>query len=402
MRAAAAAALAISVLVSAGCGSESHAAEEQAVDLSKLDTGNYSTKPRNVKANDPARIGRYLEALRIGNFMPLAQDIDPALKYNVPDVNPFTNGDSFLADKIAGNDAAFGWLNRTEFDTNTPGFVAGFQTGARSEDDPTISYEIKTAVMEFESDTSAAAAATALARSGFGKNEGTEPTHSTAYPTAQIAWLPKYQALASWYPTGKFIVLALAINHEKSTLGESDQAGLVALSDKATAVVADRLKEFRPTPADKLGDLPLDPQGMLRMTLIRPDGDMTAFAFDGTLDAHGALLAEEDPNTARSRFEKAGADAVSYGAGQVVRVRDYAAAESYITDKASTKFQRRIDSPPALPGVRCVEYRGPSRTEPPFRCLAAYGQYAAEVWSTQKQDVYQRISAQYAMLVNSR
>ncbi|MFE3222544.1 hypothetical protein [Nocardia sp. NPDC059228] len=399
---AAAAAVAVSVLVSAGCGSESHAAEEQSVDLSKLDTGNYGTKPRNVQAKNPAQIGKYLEALRIGNIMPLAQDIDPALTHNVPDVNPFTSGDSFLADQLAGNAAAFGWLNMTEFDANTPGFIAGFQTGARSNEDSAISFELKDAVMVFESDDAATTAASALARSGFGKDEGTEPAHSTTYPSAQIAWTAKDQALASWYATGKFVVLALAINHENAMLHESDQPGLLSLSDKAISVTVDRLKAFQPTPKDKLADLPLDPQGIIRMTLIRPAGDSTAFAFDGTLDAHGALHPADDPNTTRALFDKTGVDLVSYGAGQVVRTRDSAAAATYVTDKGSAKFQRPVDPPSGLPGARCVEYHGPSKNEFPFRCLAAYGRYAAEVWSTQKQDVYQRISAQYAMLANSR
>ncbi|MFE3756945.1 hypothetical protein ACFXO9_21800 [Nocardia tengchongensis] len=402
VRAAAAAALVVSVLVSAGCGSTSHAADEQPVDLSKLDTGNYTTKPRNIQAKNPAQIGRYLEALRLGTFVPLAQDIDPALTYNVPDVNPFTDADAFIADQLAGNTAAFGWLNMTEFDANTPGLVAGFQTGARSNEDSTISYELKNAVMVFESDAAATAAAAALARSGFGRNEGTEPAHSSKYPTAQIAWMSQTQALASWYATGKYVILALAINHENALLGESDQPGLLALSDKAIAVTADRMKAFQPTPKDKLADLPLDPEGIIRMTLIRPAGDMTAFAFDGTLDARGALHPADDPNAARTRFERSGVDLVSYGAGQVVRARDSAGAEAYIADLSSLRFRHRIDPPSGLPAARCVEYRGPAQNEAPFRCLATNGRYAAEVWSTQKQDVYQRISAQYAMLANSR
>ncbi|MEC3913282.1 DUF7373 family lipoprotein [Nocardia sp. CDC160] len=402
VRAAAVAAVAVSVLVSAGCGSESHAAEEQSVDLSKLDTGNYSTKPREVRAKDPAQIGRYLEALRLGNALPLAQDVDPALKYNVPDVNPFTNADSFIADQLAGNDAVLGWLNRTEFDANTPGLIAGFATGGRSDSDWVISYELKDAVMVFDSDSAATAAATALAHSGFGKNEGTEPAQSSRYPTAQIAWMPQSQALASWYATGRFVILALVINHENATLHESDQPGLIALADKAITVTADRMKAFQPTPKDKLADLPLDPEGLIRMTLIRPAGDPTAYPFDGTLDAHGALHPADDPNATKARFDKSGVDLVSFGAGQVVRTRDTTAAETYIADKASVRFQHRIDPPTGLPGARCVEYHGPDKNEFPFRCYAAYGRYAAEVWSTQKQDVYQRISAQYAMLVNSR
>ncbi|GAB3207363.1 DUF7373 family lipoprotein [Nocardia tengchongensis] len=402
VRAAAAVALAVSVLVSAGCGSGSHAAEQAPVDLTKLDVGSYPTQPKDIKPKDPTAWAKYLEAFRLGNTMPLAQDIDPALTHNVPDVNPFIDAGDFLADQAVGNTAAFGWLNMTEFNANTPGLIAGFQTGARSDADSVISYELKVAVMAFDSDNAAATAAGALARSGFGKNEGAESAHSTLYPSAQITWIPQTQALASWYPTGKLIILALVINHENSLLGQSDQPGLLALSDKAISVTADRMKAFQPTPPEKLPDLPVDPQSMLRMTVHRPSGDQAAFGFDGMLDTHGAILAAEDPSDARARFEKTGVDFVSYGAGQVVRARDSTAAENYIADKATTRFQRRIDPPSGLSVARCVEYHGPSSGEFPFHCYAAYGRYAAEVWSSQKQDVYQRISAQYAMLANSK
>ncbi|WP_405489197.1 hypothetical protein [Nocardia sp. NBC_00511] len=399
---AAAVVLAVSVFASAGCGSESHAGDQKTVDLSKLDVGAYATQPKDIQAKDPASWAKYLEAFRLASVMPLAQDVDPTLTVNVPDVNPFINSDDFIADQLAGNKAAFGWLNMTEFDANTPGLVAGFQTGAESNEDSNISIELKNAVMLFDSDTSATAAATALARSGFGKPEGTEPAHSTQYPNAQIVWKPQYQALASWYPTGRYVILALAINHENSALGESDQSGLISLTDKAISVTSDRLKAFQPTPKDKLADLPADPQKMLRMTLRHPAGDQLAFFFPGTLDAHGAVLTAGYPNDNKTLFDQTGVDFVSYGAGRVIRTRDTSAAETFIATVSSAKFQHPIDPPPGLPDARCVEYHGPQNFDYPFHCYAAYGRYAAEIGSTQKQDVYQRISAQYSILANSR
>lgn len=402
MRVAAAAVLAVSVFASAGCGSDSHAGDQKTVDLSKLDVGAYATQPKDVKPNDPAKWARYLEAFRLASVMPLAQDIDPTLTYGVSDVSPFIEASDFAADALAGSAAVFGWLNMTEFDANTPGLVAGFQTGARSDDDSAIGIELKDAVMVFDSDSAATAAASALARSGFRDSDGTGPGHSTQYPSAQITWQPKYQALASWYPTGKYVVLALAINHENSILGESDQPGLISLTDKAISVTSERIKAFEPTPKEKLADLPVDPQEMLRVTLRHPAGDQSAFYFPGTLDAHGALLGASDPKFTKALLEKTGVDYSSFGAGVLVRARDSASAETYATDMAAVKYQHAIDPPPGLPDAHCVQYHGPNNFEFPFHCYTSFGRYAAELWSTQKQDVYQRVSAQYAILANSR
>lgn len=224
---------------------------------------------------------------------------------------------------------------------------------------------------------------------------------SSSHPTAALIWLPDSQFLTAFYPSGQYLILTMADDYENHEETISDLPDLIAKSDKAIEVTVDRLRSFRPTPSDQLTALPLDPQGILRLALPRPDGDTTADAFDGTLDAHGALQTELDPTLSHASFDRDGVDAVSYGAGILYRTRDSAAAKDLVLASAD-RFFRRIDSPAGLPNARCVKYHGPDVRMFPFVCSVTYGRYVAEMWSRQQQDVFQRISAQYAMLANNK
>ncbi|MEU1429286.1 hypothetical protein ABZ412_19615 [Nocardia sp. NPDC005746] len=398
VRAAAAAALAISVVVSAGCGSESHAAEEKPAELSKLDTGNYPTKPQDPIAADPAKQARILEAARLGNILPLGSEIDPTLARNGSGVHIFTEPNTYD-----------GILNVDHFAEDAAGFVVGFATSARPADDVFLGYTLTNTVMIFDSDAAAANAANALVRHGFWLSQDgavVDSLHSAQHPAAQIIWAPTEQRLASWYPTGKFVIFTMfdlvenrSVEH---SFGVAPEPAPLALADKAIDVTTERLKTFQPTPPDKLASLPLDPDGMLRVTLPRPAGDQTSAAFTGTLDRQGMLHVVENPAKYRDLFEKTGVDSISDGAGFLVRAKDSDSAQTFLDSASASRYQHRIDPPAGLPNAHCVKYHGPDDHAAPFHCYVAYGRYAATVWSQQQQDVYQRISAQYAILANNK
>ncbi|MFJ9362831.1 hypothetical protein ACIRRA_00215 [Nocardia sp. NPDC101769] len=398
VRAAAAAALAVSVLVSAGCGSESLAAKEVTVDLSKLDTGNYPTKPQDPTTSDPATRARILEAVRLGNILPLASEIDPALSHNGSGTNVFTGPNSFD-----------GYLNTDHFADDTPGFITGFATSGRPAEDVFVGYTLTNAVLIFDSDNSATSAANALARTGMVlevPNTTSNPVQSSQHPTAQMIWAPAEQRLASWYPTGKFVIFTM-VNQIENLVVENDlhvapEPAPISVADKAIDVITDRLKNFQPTPLDKLAGLPLDPDRMLRLTLPRPAGDQTAAAFTGTLDQHGTLHIVGDTTVYKPLFEKTGMDLAGYGAGILVRTKDEASAQTFLDVTSTSRFKHRIEPPTGLPTAKCVKYHGPDDRAAPFTCYVTYGRYVATVWSQQQQDVYQRISAQYAILANNK
>ncbi|QVI21874.1 hypothetical protein KHQ06_01545 [Nocardia tengchongensis] len=206
--------------------------------------------------------------------MPLPMEIDPALTTNAGGVHPFTSVSDLLVPEMRGGKTAFGWLNDTAFTTDPAGFTAGFATSARTDSDADLGYQLTALVMTFDSDSDAAAAATVFAADGFpdfGNGVG-EPAQSTAHPGALLSWLPGSQYLAGFYPTGRFVIGTLVDNREKHYEKISDLPDLIAKSDKAIAVTEDRLKSFRPTPPDQLTILPLDPLGIVRLTLPRPPG----------------------------------------------------------------------------------------------------------------------------------
>ncbi|MEU0540298.1 hypothetical protein ABZ319_10540 [Nocardia sp. NPDC005978] len=389
---------ALTVLAASGCGSESAASEPGPVpvDLSKLDTGNYNTKPQVLAANDAGVMARQLEALRLADVLPLPKEIDPALTFFADVGGPFTSVRSF------DDEAIFGWLNATEFDANTAGLVGGFHTSAQTHADRSIATALTNSVMIFDSESSAAAAAGALARSGFNKPEGSEPAASSTFPTAHITWKPESQALASWYAVGRYVINTFVYNSENSQIDVSDQPLLLNLVDKAIAVTVERLKKFQPTPPDKLSELPFDPTGMMRITLLRPKGDNLAAAFEGVLSAAGSLHRSTEVDQDRALLDSAGVDLISYGAVKLYRTRDPVAANKLVQDMWADRFSHRIDPPPGLPTAVCTRYKGPNIFTIPFSCYIANGRFVAMTWSKQQQDAYQRISAQYAMLANDK
>ncbi|WP_459955905.1 DUF7373 family lipoprotein [Nocardia sp. IFM 10818] len=390
MRAVLAAATAVAVLATVSCGSESGAADVAAVDLTKLDTGSYPTQPQPWEPKDRDRAARILEALRLGNIMPVGNEVDPSLKF-------LSAAKPFVDPGLSDHSGVFGWLNATDFTRNTPGYISGFVTTSKSSLDTLIATRLTNSVLIFDSETAATAAAVALGASGFAKNDDAVPTRSTRFPAAVVLWQPKYQVLASWYATGKFVIIDLIVNQENGTLDHSDLGALLDLSDKAIEVTSARLKDFGPTAREKLTELPLDPAGMQRLTLPDPDADWM-----GTLDSHGALhMADGLDNRSPELYEKAGVDNVSFGAGELVRARDADAAADLMLASSRNRELVLIESPPGLSIARCLKYRGPkASTTVPYYCYVSFGRYAARVWSDQLQDAQQRIAAQYAILVN--
>ncbi|MFE6862767.1 hypothetical protein [Nocardia sp. NPDC057668] len=405
LRAATAVALAVTVLVSAGCGSESDAAGTlPEIDLSKLDTGGYETKPRDPAPLNPVAAAHNLEALRLAEVMPLPKDIDSALIHGSGRAKSYTN----LASLSPAVDLS--WFEEENFDSDTAGLIGGFYTTAQSNPSDGLSYALTNNVMIFDSDNSAAAAANALSRSGFSSpdldhdSNRTPPVETTSlrFPAAKVLWKPNNQVLASWYATGRFVISTLVRNEENFQLRISDLPGLLALSDKAITVTMDRLSKFVPTPPNALTSLALDPTGMVRITLPIAPREAQESSFNGVLSATAELHRRPDQDKARALFDRTGVDNISYGAGMLVRTRDATAAETYIDEVSINKFRVRIDPPQELPTARCFKYHGPSWSVWAFDCYVSVGRYAAYTRADQVQETYQQISAQYAILANDK
>ncbi|MBF6297594.1 hypothetical protein IU459_08555 [Nocardia amamiensis] len=392
----AACALIMAAVVAAGTGAcgDSEAGTEQSarpVDLAQLDVGNYATTPRElgtVKNPDQARM---VEAERLANFVPAPSDIDPAFVHANPSISKI-----FIEPKNALGRI----MDVSRFAEAAPDFVAGFLSNAGSAPD-NRGTDLVNAVLVFPDEQKAAAAAAALERVDFEANERNAPVQIPKYPAAHAHWQPQEQSIGSWFATGKFVVYTWIYDYLKIFLEKVELSELLTLVEKSLDTVVASISRFTPTPVDQLMTLPIDMDRMLDRTLPRPREDSWIDP-PGAYTGQGALHFTTDSAEDRRRIEAAGVDRFATDGTDVFRARDAAAAARLREERGglSKKF-RGSESPKGLPAAQCKEYIGNKTIAIRFYCSVSYDRYAAFAWSHQLLDAQQRISAQYALLVNA-
>ena len=171
----------------AGCGpGHGGPAPQPSIDLSKLDFGPYDANPRDMGTPKNAFQAKDVEAERLGNVVPLAADIDPALVYG-GNANIVVFEDP--KDTMLSN-----FCDLDNFAALAPGLVGGFLSyGTSSQANAGI--ELVNAVMIFPDEKSAAGAATALEHQDFTKNPANQPVPIPKYPAAQAHWAPGQQSI---------------------------------------------------------------------------------------------------------------------------------------------------------------------------------------------------------------
>ncbi|MEV6562546.1 hypothetical protein AB0M22_42970 [Nocardia sp. NPDC051756] len=384
--------LAVLSLGTAGCGSDSPT-PPPAVDISQLDVGSYATAPREIgkPGFDRARLS---EGQRLGSFVSLPMDIDPRFTSQ-----PYSETSSLMAfiETLYNLN-----LSAESFKANTPGFIAGFYSLAYSENEISLATSLTNTVLLFSDEHSATSAAAALAPAVAAKEELSEPVGISKHRDAVAYWKPGTQELHSFQASGQYVIYTEVKDAAKIAVGTTDLPAMISLVDKSLDTVGARLREFRPTPPDKLTDVPMDHDGMLGRSLPRPTEDGWRNP-PGLYDRAGALNLSSDPVRDKKLFDEAGVDWLAYNAGHLYRAENPKGAQ-LVRDghSAPNKLHRRIGPPKNLPDARCLEYRPKDILIPRFHCVVAYDRYTAEVWSDQLIDVYQRISAQYAMLAKAK
>ncbi|WP_405167206.1 hypothetical protein OG203_20215 [Nocardia sp. NBC_01499] len=391
-RRALAAGLAVLAAGIAGCGSDSPASPP-AVDISQLDVGSYATAPREIgkPGFDRARLN---EGQRLSSFVPLPMDIDPRFT-----AQPYSETSPVLAfiETLYHLD-----LSADDFKANAPGFIAGFYSLAYTENDILIATSLSNTVLLFPDQQSATSAAATLAQAVATQRGLSEPVGIGTHRDALAFWKPGTQELHSFQASGQYVIYTEVKDQAKITVDTTDLPAMVSLVEKSLDTVGARLREFHPTPPDKLTDVPMDHDGMLGRSLPRPNEDGFRNP-PGLYDRTGALNLSSDPVRDKKLFEEAGVDWLAYNAGHLYRAENPKGAQ-LIRDghSAPSKLYRRIGPPKNLPDARCREYRPKDVLTTRFHCIVSYDRYTAEVWSNQLFDVYQRISAQYAILAKAK
>ncbi|WP_223885284.1 DUF7373 family lipoprotein [Nocardia colli] len=385
---------AILAIAAGGCGSDEPPAETPvaAVDLSKLDVGNYDAKPRQLGAVKSLEQARIIEAERLGNFVPVPLDIDSRFAHGNPFVaTVFTDPKFALRDSMAVD----------RFTEAAPDFVAGFQSYGRTEED-NRGIDLVNAVLIFPDEQKATDAAAALERVDREAGDRNATVAIPKYPAAHAHWQPNQQSIGSWYATGKFVVYTWIYDYLKVYLEKVDLPAMSTLVEKSLDTVVPSIAKFSPTPPDKLMDLQIDLDGVLNRTIARPREDSWLNP-PGAFNARTALHFVNDPPSALRYLEKAGADRYASNGVELYRARDAVAAAALQKDMGGLNKRFKSSAAPAnLPTADCHEYIGRTTMAIRFYCSVAYGRYAAFSASHQLLDAQQRISAEYTLLVNTK
>lgn len=400
--------LAAAIAVTTGCGSEPDAGGSpgsQSVDLSKLDVGNLQTEPKVFGKPKNLDMAHAVEATRLGNHIPLPMEIEPEATFAPPAMSGairiFADFDSSAITSRMNADPK-------KLNESAKGFMSGFVTTARSNQEPSLSYELDNVVMLFNTDEDARVAADILATEEAATDPDVRPAAvgdgfgSLTNVRAQVS--PKWPGqIKSWKSVGKFVIFTYIYDSVMGTLKTSDEAKLISRVQNSINKIAPALQRYTPTAPDKVMDLDVDMDGMLGRAMPTVTADENQRGIPGVYDRHGGLQLLGNTDKMAILFEETGVDRVSWSGNFVFRARDDAAAEKisdYYGDPS--KFLRTAPSPSNLPMAQCLEYVGPEMFATKYYCSVSYGRYATQVAATQLTDVHQRISAQYTILAKSK
>ncbi|MFD4460719.1 hypothetical protein [Nocardia sp. NPDC058480] len=403
-RAAVGATVSVVCLLATGCGGSEAipvAAPEVQVDLSRLDVGNYPSKPVPLgmaKTDDEAAL---VEARRIAEVMPLPIDIDPALNFT----NRFNQSRTFtdVSQYPLSRDLL---MSREDFNTFAPGFISGYYTEGRTNFNTNLSWSLNNYTLLF---TDAEAAKKAVGALGAKHQEilgvNYEGTRLARFPESHAVWTPRADAIYVWHSVDKFLVLTIIRDTLSDQIGSDDLPGMQARAEKVIAAIQPRLSKFTPTPRDKWGTLDRDVDGMLAITVPATNDSVTNSATIPTAyQKYGALQVSLNITEDQKLFDETGVDVAAFNGGELYRTKNADSAQLF--EKRRGERGRMFivaPSPPGLPSAKCHENREKFRgTNPRYYCTISFGRYAAEISANQLTDAHQRISAQYSLLANSK
>lgn len=348
----------------------------------QLQPGKYPTKAHEPygTAGAPAA-GARLEAQQLAGYVVGPWQVDSAL------IEPYLST-YFVIDE-PGLLAQFGPENIATA-AGRHKFIDGFAS-ARESATKTV---LINGVLRFASPADAAAAAGDMNTAALQlKIRGAEPK-TVAVPDHPDALASTYDidsrgtkltTVRSFTAHGPYVLTQLA----QSTAGPDPAIALVA---KATAAQVAAIEPFKP--AAELPAVPIDPTGLLALTLQTesPRNSQNA-VYSGT----GALHFQSNPITSSRVFQDNGVTAFARGKTSVYRAKDPTSAVNVANTfgkEVSVDGTETADPVPALTLSRCILLADPKQ----FYCVAPAGDYAIEARGPELKDVHEQVAAQYILL----
>lgn len=372
---------------------------DQNVNLSLLDTGNYPTKPSEPLGTAGNRDdGARAEARRMAEVVLVPFEVDPSLTGSGDTAGLITGTDGigssyFIEDlgvsRVIGEQLAGDRL------------IAGFGDSAQSPQTNGL-IKLKEAVVRFATPEDAKSAVEAMvAASDHDEKDGDPARH--AHPIPDHPDLAAFSAdtgsrgsVFGYQADGPYVLVYYA----ESAYRDSNVEGAVKLLTAAVDKQLAALKDFTPTPVDKLADLPLDPNGLMARTLPVVKGTRSPNA--GVYGPHGALHFMMNPKRSQELFDDVGLTEFVQAGSSVYQTRDDSAAiqvaDDFVNQISSTAFRNYTldDSVNGLPNTRCLK---PEKTDLyPTRCVGNYDKYVIETGAANGTEARRMFAAQYVML----
>lgn len=387
------------IVATAGCSNatEGDAAKKPATaDTSELHPANYPTTPRPPLGNAGTE-GQYVEARRMADFIVMPFDVDPALTAG--------GGIAFFNGPFKGADAIGTFFDTFFPDTAARNYVTGFMTSRQHEGGRNPN--LFAGVLRYQAAEDAAAAADVLgvkggpdpARYPEYKAPDAAPTSIPGHPESRgLTWSGTGTTVTAYTPHGPYLL----VHQSYSTVGPDEAMDLVTRAiDKQIPMI----DQFKPTPVDKLAELPLDPDGLLARTLEpRPD-ERRRLKF-GLYDVHAFRAFSDDPLGDEKLLNDAGVDQIAISGADVYRARDADAAATVLDAWAKTREEggewgTAMDPVEGLPDSHCFKMEnkpGSDAAYTYYSCLFTADRYVVDLIANQKSALSQRAAAQYLLL----
>jgi hypothetical protein len=195
----------------------------------------------------------------------------------------------------------------------------------------------------------------------------------------------KLTTARSFTARGPYVLIQLA----QSTTGPDPAIALIA---KAIGAQVAALEPFKP--AVDLASVPVDPTGLLALTLLT---DTPRNSQNAVYSGAGALHFQSNPISSAKVFQDNGVTGFARGKTSVYQAKDPASAVSVANTfgkEVSVDGTETADPVPALTLSRCILLANPKQ----FYCVAPAGNYAIEARGAELKDVHEQVAAQYILL----
>ncbi|MGW5385259.1 DUF7373 family lipoprotein [Nocardia sp. NPDC003963] len=382
-----------SVLGSAlGCGSVvAGEAVRGEPDLSGLDVGNYPTKPVEFGAAEDDEAARYREGQRLGDFVALPFEVEPGYVNRVVGTGGPVVLDRRDMQSLVVNDT---------FDEVAADLVAGWVHTWSTGGDPGSTQQLSIAVLMFPDAATAESVAGGLEYDDFTFNTDNRPVQLSKYPRGRAHWRPGNASLGSWTAHDRYVVF---VKYEDRS-GRADLPTMVRHTESLLDVQIPLLDEFEPTPPDQLDGIALDPDDLLALTLPKSPEIIAMSGPPDTFRGRGAVYALSGI-TSLEFLEVGQVTSIALGESVVMRSETPAGAaalyENFRPDPDAAAGSRAIEAPEGIDGeVECFSRQTAAYEKPSNFCVLRAGRYFAQVEGGQVQDLHQKTSAQYALILH--